>query len=171
MTINNTFSNQNQEENNTFSKTNSQDLTEQWRIGELKTGWYYVKNEFGNIFVSEYYKGYDHINERIEKDFFTEVLDITEILAPVPSYEEWQGLNKDIDTMTELWKNERSQLNEKIQLIGKLSVQAVDLKNEIKQLKELLKECNLLLIKQQANDEVEHKESAELVLRIEEVLK
>ena len=43
--------------------------------------------------------------------------------------------------------------------------------NKIEKLKSLLKECNLLLIKQQANDEVEHKESAELVLRIEEVLK
>lgn len=41
----------------------------------------------------------------------------------------------------------------------------------IEKLEELLEECNLLLIKQQANDEVEHKESVELVLRIDEVLK
>ena len=33
------------------------------------------------------------------------------------------------------------QLNEKIQLIGKLAVQIVDLKEENQQLKELLKEC------------------------------
>ena len=66
-------------------------LTEQWKKGELEQGWYYVKNEFGSIFVSEYSKGYDHINERIEKDFFTEVSDITEVLAPVPSFEQWQN--------------------------------------------------------------------------------
>lgn len=66
--------------------------TEKWRKGELKTGWYYVKNEFGSIFVSEYSKGYDHINERIEKDFFTEVSDITEIICEVPSYEKWQQM-------------------------------------------------------------------------------
>lgn len=42
---------------------------------------------------------------------------------------------------------------------------------KINELSGLIRECNLLLIKQQANDEVEHKESAELVLRIEEVLK
>ena len=66
---------------------------------------------------------------------------ITEVLAPVPSFEEWQALNEDVDTVTELWKQERSQLNEKIQLIGKLSVQAVDLKEENQQLRELLKRC------------------------------
>ena len=48
---------------------------------------------------------------------------------------------------------------------------ALNVAEENQRLKELLKECNLLLIKQQANDEVEHKESAELVLKIEEVLK
>jgi hypothetical protein len=51
------------------------------------------------------------------------------------------------------------------------SVKVADLDAENQKLKELLKECSLLLIKQQANDEVEHKESAELVLRIDEVLK
>ena len=66
-------------------------LTKQWKRGELKTGWYYVKNEFGSIFVSEYSKGYDHINERIEKDFFTEVSDITEIICEVPEYTIWKN--------------------------------------------------------------------------------
>ena len=118
-----------------------QDLTEHWKNGELKPSWYYVKNEFGNIFISEYLEDYDYINERVVKGFFTEVSEITEIICEVPSYEEWLGLEEDVDTMTELWKHERSQLSEKIQLIGKLGVQAVDLKSEIQQLKELLKEC------------------------------
>lgn len=127
---------------------NKQTLTELWKKGELEQGWYYVKNEFGSIFVSEYSKGYDHINERIEKDFFTEVSDITEVLAPVPSFNEWQQMKAFCEEFN-----------------------ALEVAEENQRLKELLKECNLLLIKQQANDEVEHKESAELVLKIEEVLK
>jgi hypothetical protein len=148
-------------------------LTEQWKKGELKTGWYYVKNEFGNIFISDYSENYDYIEDKVVKDFFTEVSDITEIICEVPSYEEWQGLNKDIDTMTELWKNERSQLNEKIQLIGKLSVQAVDLKNEIKQLKSLLKECREYVVNTPVYPQGDDNKQAEihiLVDKINEVL-
>lgn len=65
-------------------------LTEQWKKGELEQGWYYVKNEFGNIFISEYSKDYDFIGERVISGFFTEVSEITEIICEVPSYEEWQ---------------------------------------------------------------------------------
>lgn len=36
-----------------------------------------------------------------------------EKITSVLSCEEWQVLNKDIETITELWKQERSQLNEK----------------------------------------------------------
>ena len=46
----------------------------------------------------------------------------------------------------------------------------VDLKGEICKLRVLLKECSLLLSKQTALDEVQYKESAELILKIEEEL-
>lgn len=109
-------------------------LTEQWKKGELETGCYYVKNEFGHIFISDYSENYDYIEDKVVKDFFIEVTEITEIIAPVPSYEEWQELNEDVNTTTELWRNTESQLNEKVQLIGKLAEQK-------QQLKGLLKEC------------------------------
>jgi hypothetical protein len=48
--------------------------------------------------------------------------------------------------------------------------QCLDLKGEICKLRVLLRDCGLLLRKQTANDEVEHKESAELILKIDEVL-
>lgn len=99
MTTNNDFCDENEKKTNDYVKKshNEQDLTEQWKKGELKTGWYYVKNEFGHIFISEYSKGYDHINERIEKDFFTEDSDITEIICKVPSYTEWKQMKEQRD--------------------------------------------------------------------------
>ena len=59
--------------------------------------------------------------------------------TPVPSYEELKSLNEDIDITTELWKHERRQLNEKIQLI-------CNLVEENAKLKELLKECQGVLL-------------------------
>lgn len=67
------------------------DLTEQWKKGELPAGYYYVKNEFNNIFPSDYSESYDSINDAVIKDFFTEVSEITEVIAKVPSYEEWKA--------------------------------------------------------------------------------
>ena len=74
------------ERNADVSKT----LTEQWKKGKLPSGFYYVKNEFGNIFPADYSEDYDCIGDRVIKDFFTEVSEIKEVLEPVPSYEEWQ---------------------------------------------------------------------------------
>ena len=68
------------------------DLTEQWKKGELPSGYYYVKNEFGNIFPSDYSEDYDYISDTVIKDFFTEVSEIKEVLEPVPSYEEYLSL-------------------------------------------------------------------------------
>ena len=71
--------------------TKNEQLTEQWKKGELPTGYYYVKNEFNNIFPSDYSESYDCINDAVIKDFFTEVSEIKEVLEPVPSYEEWKA--------------------------------------------------------------------------------
>ena len=129
-------------------------LTEQWRKGELKTGWYYVKNEFGSIFVSEYSKGYDHINERIEKDFFTEVSDITEIICEVPDYL--------------IWKNYVNGYCEE----HEYNLQLIE---ENQKLKELLKECKPYVVKNvvfttiNKADKVDL-EKNELLTKIDEVL-
>ena len=113
---------------------NEQTLTEQWKKGELEHGEYWCE-----ITESPYV-------ERVYLPCCDDI--IVEVLAPVPSWEQWQQMKAFCEEFNVLNVAEENQ-----------------------RLKELLKECNLLLIKQQANDEVEHKESAELVLRIEEVLK
>jgi hypothetical protein len=116
---------------------NEQTLTELWKKGELEEGRYYLKdNEY--IFI-DYFNGVS----------FEETCDfeIKEVLAPVPSWEQWLQMKAFCEGFN-----------------------ALSVAKENQRLKELLKECNLLLIKQQDNDEVEHKESAELILRIDEVL-
>lgn len=74
-------------------------LTEQWQKGELKAGYYYVKNEFGNIFPSDYSEEYDCLTDSGVLGFWNEVSEIVEVLAKVPTYEEYQALLKD----KELW--------------------------------------------------------------------
>lgn len=77
---------------NNVVQANSQHLTEQWRNGQLESfRWYYVKFKTGEIDIcwltewsndelgtgGQYFDGIEDSN-------------ILEVLAPVPSYEEWQ---------------------------------------------------------------------------------
>ena len=125
-------------------------LTEKYKKGELPYGYYYIKTISGGEVIDRYYRDctdYDlcEYGDVWENRFEDEII---EVLAPAPNYVKWKALNEGVNTMTELWRQERSQLNEKIQLIGKLTVQVVDLKEENQQLKELLKECGELFEKQ-----------------------
>jgi hypothetical protein len=87
------------------------DLTEQWRKGELPSGYYYVKNEFGNIFPSDYSENYDCISDTVIKDFFTEVSEIKEVLEPMPSYNEWKAKLEENAQLKELLKECRLSIN------------------------------------------------------------
>lgn len=58
------------------------DLTEQWKKGELPSGWYYTK----------LWKGCNVIDKFIGYQFLRyDDSDIVEVLTPVPSYEEWRA--------------------------------------------------------------------------------
>lgn len=105
-------------------------LTEKWKKGELPSGYYYVKNEFGNTFPSDYSEDYDYINDTVIKGFFTEVSEIKEILAPVPSYNEYQKLLSD-----QLAKNEGVEIN------AELEAENTKLKTENKWYSEQLNEA------------------------------
>lgn len=128
-------------------------LTELWKKGELEAGWYYIEIDapFEQKIKDISYYSSNTFDIEVDGNY------IIDVLAPVPSYEEWQTTlryNKALDR----------DINNIIEMNGALG-------RKLFAFSELLKECSLLLIKQQANDEVEHKESVELVLRIEEVLK
>ena len=140
---------------NNVAQRNSQTLTEQWKKGELKTGWYYVKNEFGNIFISEYSKDYDFIGERVISGFFTEVSEIIEIICEVPDYIEW--------------KNYVNGYCEEHEYNLKLS-------EENQQLKDLLKECRewIEFMEEKSRADENYKGTMyfkNLLTKIEEVLK
>jgi hypothetical protein len=94
-------------------------LTEQWKKGELEVGEYYLRYKDGTI-DREYYDYANVYDLMVEKGFSTESCDISEVLAPVPSYEEWQELNKqrnqfirDIKDLAHI-QEENQQLDERL---------------------------------------------------------
>lgn len=84
-------------------------LTEQWKKGELPTGDYYVKPKNGQVFVY-------HINHSVKHIYHNHAGEIKEVLAPVPSYEEWQQLHKFLEEFNALEvAKENEQLKEKLE--------------------------------------------------------
>lgn len=83
-------------------------LTEQWKKGKLERGRYYIKYR-GN-YMSDNWHG------DCWEDSWSEYVE--EVIAPVPSYEEWKQLHKFLEEFN-----------------------ALDVAKENQQLKELLKEC------------------------------
>ena len=73
------------------------DLTEKWKAGELKEGWYYIKYEDNHVGIAFACEGlgrdeYPFVGFEFEDD-------IDEVLAPVPSYEELQALKTERDKL------------------------------------------------------------------------
>ena len=96
----------------------SEQLTQQWKKGELPNGWYYVKgikSEGIYAYTAEYLNNmYRPINGEI-------------IIEQVPSYEEWIGVKQQRDLENKL-RHDSDNKN-------------WQLRTENQQLKELLKEC------------------------------
>ena len=95
----------------------SEQLTEQWKKGELPEGHYYIKTR-SETTIDEYIQWYKDHGIPSEKSFA--YFNVQQVLAPVPPYEVYKEL---IDG--------RKLLREYIK----------DITNENAQLKELLKEC------------------------------
>lgn len=112
-------------------------LTELWQKGELQEGFYFVSD--GAEITIDYY-----LCDYWERHFDS---DVQQVLAPVPSYEEWDKLN---NTCHELEKE--------------TACLTVDIVN----LKELLKECRYYI----GYDTYEFDEKVnKLLTKIDEVLK
>lgn len=69
-------------------------LTEQWKKGELESGWYYVKGADGLIGMMSDYALYRVNLEHPDNE-------IT-LLAKMPSYEEWKQLHKFLEEFNAL---------------------------------------------------------------------
>jgi hypothetical protein len=102
----------------------SEQLTEQWKKGELPEGHYYIKTR-SETNIDEYIQWYKDHGIPSEKSFA--YFNGKQVLAPVPSYDELQNMNEAV--------NQAMAAN-------------IKLVEENKQLKELLKECEekILLI-------------------------
>lgn len=96
-------------------------LTEQWTNGKLPTGAYYVLLATDEIFPDFYntYGYFENFDSLVEK-----------ILAPVPSYEEWQAKNEENKNLYKMLDVLNGHLD---------SLLKEDKENQ--QIKELLKEC------------------------------
>jgi hypothetical protein len=101
------------------------DLTEQWKKGELPIGWYYIK----------LWKGCNVIDYFIGNQFLRyDDSDIVEVIAPVPTFDEWQEKLRALDAAYETIKMEDETINRLVRS-GK------QCNYENAQLKELLKDC------------------------------
>ena len=127
-------------------------LTEQWKKGELQNDWYYIRTTNG-IEKWEYIKQ-SHGFGYYETEW------VLEVLAPVPSYEEWQKLVQDYSEKHDSYLR-LSQTNHQLRkfleefnaldvaeeneaLKTKLSIQCEaneELRKENQQLKKLLQEA------------------------------
>ena len=104
------------------------DLTEQWKKGELKKNKYWVKYKNGKIDTWE-------LSEGITIESKPEII---EVLAPVPSYEEWQAKLE-----------ENARLKERNDNLNSRDINLCRIANGIRDenfaLKELLKECRHII--------------------------
>lgn len=120
-------------------------LTEQWKKGELPEGRYYIELAYNgnNIVMAEYW--WDKALTLDDHEYSRE--EVRRILAPVPSYTEWDKLN---NACHELEKETAC-----------LTVDNVNLK-------ELLKECREIL--DYAKDFAYHNPCSKCITKINKVL-
>ena len=145
----------------------SEQLTEQWKKGELPYGRYYVELAYnGNsIIMAEYW--WDKTLTLDDHQYSRE--EVKRILAPVPSYEEWQAsekYNKHLEEVIKTYERKDKQATE-------TSIAYNELLEENTKLKELLKECipyfNALVEKRLKLEYIP--QVYELLTKINEVLK
>lgn len=99
----------------------TKDLTEQWKKGELESGWYYIEEINGDVQIDYYDVAcVDYEFNELEGDWDNFGETIKKVLAPVPTYEEWQHQQMSLRMTIDDYKN------------------VVDI---CEQLKELLKGC------------------------------
>ena len=129
----------------------SEHLTEQWKKGELPDGYYYCKTENGAEILRTW-RGIDgYLNfENMCNEVFISSMDDCEIIAPVPSYEEWMEKTKSLKVLAEAYCKEKQQNA---------------------QLKKLLKKCREEISNYMNISEYYEVGNTELLMKIDEVLR
>ena len=139
----------------------SEQLTEQWKKGELSNGYYWIRLSWGGMVIMAYHTAFDGLFEL--DDHYYDSDEISAVLASVPTFDELQNMNKAVnecmaaniklveqnaqlkEQINHLLKTQARQFvdNQKLQVkVEKAKdVVNIDTARQIKQLKELLKEC------------------------------
>ena len=118
----------------------SEQLTEQWKKGELPNGYYWIRLSWGGMIIMAYHTAFDGLFE-LDGHYYDSD-EISEVLAPVPSYDEWQA------SETSIAYNELAKENEELKEIlerhkkatAKAQIRSCDFEIINTQLKELLEE-------------------------------
>ena len=112
-------------------------LTEKWKDGELEDGYYYTNKV---VYPETYPSCDEHIVESIDLycfDYgFDDDEDICEVLAPVPSYEEYKELVRktdELDYQIKAQKEVADKLNQE-QKVKKLEQQLAEANEALKEL-------------------------------------
>lgn len=104
-------------------------LTEQWREGTLPEGDYYIKGAFDDdIYIS-------HLDYEIEED---KRLPVEEVLAPVPSYDEYKELTQRVGRL----ELDNEVLEDVVQECNKRGLENKKLQEQLKIATKALKEYN-----------------------------
>ena len=111
------------------------DLTDKWKKGELPVGEYYLLYKDGTT-DREYYDWANVYGRVVEKGFSTDTNDIEQVLAEVPTFEQWQAsekYNKHLEEVIKIYERKDKQATE-------TSIAYNELLEENTKLRELLKE-------------------------------
>lgn len=113
----------------------SEQLTEKCKKGEMPNGYYWIRLSWGGTIIMAYYTGFDGLFEL--DDHYYDSDEISEVLAPVPTFEEWKAsekYNKHLEEKIKIYERKDKQATE-------TSIAYNELLEENTKLKELLKEC------------------------------
>ena len=67
----------------------SEQLTEKCKKGEIPNGYYWIRLSWGGMIIMAYHTAFDGLFE-LDGHYYDSD-EISEVLAPVPSYDEWQA--------------------------------------------------------------------------------
>lgn len=111
----------------------SEHLTEQWKRGKLPNGYYWIRLSWGGMVIMAYHTAFDGLFEL--DDHYYDSDEISEVLAPVPGYDEWQAKLE-----------ENAQLKERVSKLEKMQYSYTPeewntMLRTVNRTKELLREC------------------------------
>ena len=110
----------------------SEQLTEKWKQGELPNRYYWIRLSWGGMIIMAYHTAFDGLFE-LDGHYYDSD-EISEVLAPVPSYEEWQAsekYNKHLEEVIKTYERKDKQATE-------TSIAYNELAKENEELKEIL---------------------------------